>query len=260
MKIILLVIIMLVNSISFANEPNAKRLLLSTLRNGDYAHAGDAEAIDLVLKQIAGINHQAQVLDVGCGFGGTLAYLKKQGFEHLYGIDINQDSINYAKSKYPDINFITLDMLKADSLDIKFDLIMLFNSIYAIQDKTKLLQVLNKIANPNAILVIFDYSSNYKETLEIKDFTGKTMYPIILNSFIPDLQKNNWKVIKTQDLSEQFITWYEQFLQKLNKEKSTLELKFLKTDIQQVQDSFSYFLSELKNKNMGGIVIYAQKK
>lgn len=264
MRILLVIFMMLHSTLSSANEPNAKRLLLSTLRDGDYAHAGDMQAIDLVLKEVLSINpniKNGKLLDVGCGFGGTLEYLKTQGFQDLYGIDINQASIDYARSKYAGINFIQMDALEADNLRDKFDLIVLFNSIYAISDKTKLLQFLNKIANPNAILVLFDYSvKDNKKTLDIKDFAGKTMYPIGLTPFSQNLKEANWNILQINDLSKQFIIWYEQFLDKLFKQKKSLESKFLKTDIEQVENSFSYFLSELKTEKLGGIVIYARKE
>lgn len=255
---------MLLNSItSSAGDPNSKRLLLSTLREGDYAHAGDREAIDLVLKKVIAINpgiKEGKVLDVGCGFGGTLDYLKVRDFKNLYGIDINLDSIDYAKAKYPGINFIKMDALEADHLETKFDLIMLFNSAYAIADKAKLLKALNKVVNPGSILVIFDYSiKGNEENLAIRDFAGMPMYPIKLDSISQDLKATNWSLLETEDLSHEFINWYDQFLQKLDQQKAHLESKFSKKDIDQVQSSFSYFLSELKAGRMGGVVIYARK-
>jgi phosphoethanolamine N-methyltransferase len=264
MKIFLVICMLLNSAISYVNQPNSKRLLLSTLRDGDYAHAGDKEAIDLVLETVLSINpniRNGKVLDVGCGFGGTLEYIKTQGFQHLYGIDMNQDSIDYAKAKYSGINFTQMDAFEADNLDDKFDLIILFNSIYAISDKEKLLQVLNKIANPNAILVIFDYSvKNNKKTLDIKDFAGKPMYPIDLTYLPQNLNETNWNILQINDLSKQYIIWYEQFLDKLHQQRKNLESKFLSTDIKQVENSFAYFLAELKTEKMGGIVIYAKKK
>jgi SAM-dependent methyltransferase len=262
---IFLVIFMLLNSIiSNANEPNAKRLLLSSLRGGDYAHAGDKEAINLVLEQVLTINPKiknGKVLDVGCGFGGTLEYLKLQGFKALSGIDINGDSITYAKTKYKDINFTILDALQADHLDDKFDLIIMFNSSYAIENKAKLFQALGKVANLSAILVIFDYAiESDNKTLAIKDFAGKAMYPIDLKSLPQNLEDANWNLLKTEDLSKQFIIWYEQFLDNLREQQQNLETKFLKTDIEQVDNSFAYFLSELKAKKLSGVVIYANKK
>lgn len=48
---------------------------LSFIRNGDYAHAGEEEAIELAMSGIEK-NPQRNILDVGCGLGGTANYLQ----------------------------------------------------------------------------------------------------------------------------------------------------------------------------------------
>ncbi len=268
MKLIIVIVIsMLLNPLnSFANQPNSKRLLLSYLRGGDYAHAGDTEAINMVLNRIRPINPNiisGNVLDMGCGFGGTLEYLKNKGFKHLYGLDINQDSINYAKTKYIGINFAHLDALNVESFfsDKKFDLVMLFNSAYAIEDKAELLLSIAKISKPGTILAIFDYSAiSQDKTLPILDFAGKQMKPIELKSLLIDLKKADWNLIEIEDLSLKFIIWYNNFLETLHKQENDLKQKFLNDDIQQIDATFSYILEQLKSKRMGGVIIYAIKK
>ena len=97
---------------------NQARLILSQLRGGDFTHAGDKEAIDMVvtkLKQEHPEVLKGNCLDVGCGFGGTADYLVKQGFKHVWGIDIDKSTIAYAKSKYtrpPQMNSISEINLK----------------------------------------------------------------------------------------------------------------------------------------------------
>lgn len=264
MKLLILLVMLFTPFISHGNNPTSKRLLLSALRNGDYAHAGDEDAIDLVIRQLLVTQphiKKGKVLDVGCGFGGTLGYLKTKGFTSLYGIDIHAEAIHYAQAKYSGITFETLNAFEAYRLGLKFDLIVLFNSVYAIHDKKKLLQVLNEISNPNAILVIFDYSAkDYGKTLDIKDFSGKPMYPIQITPFLEELRRTHWELLEIQDLSGQFFTWYDEFLTKLDQQRKALESTFSQSDIEQVEDSFTYFCSHLKTGKMGGVVIYAHKK
>lgn len=62
---------------------NSSRLLLSRVRGGDYAHAGDRKAIDIVLEKVLSLEPDLKskaVLDVGCGCGGTAQYCMKQVF------------------------------------------------------------------------------------------------------------------------------------------------------------------------------------
>src|ERR1700679_1547306 len=63
------------------------KAFLATVRGEDFAHAGEEEAIDLAF---AGIGAQPdwQVLDAGCGRGGTADYVNRHGWGNVVGIDI----------------------------------------------------------------------------------------------------------------------------------------------------------------------------
>lgn len=49
---------------------------------------------------------QLKILDIGCGLGQFLGYLKKQGFTNLFGIDINDESITACQKKGLDVEQI----------------------------------------------------------------------------------------------------------------------------------------------------------
>jgi 2-polyprenyl-3-methyl-5-hydroxy-6-metoxy-1,4-benzoquinol methylase len=52
---------------------------------------------------------EGKTLDVGCGIGRDTQWLCQQGY-HAIGIDASSSMLNYAKSLYPDVDFI-LDSL-----------------------------------------------------------------------------------------------------------------------------------------------------
>ncbi|WP_156411958.1 methyltransferase domain-containing protein, partial [Legionella bozemanae] len=64
--------------------------ILAMLREGDFAHPGETEAIELSLSPIAK-NSEARLLDVGCGLGGTAHYVQKKGWGTVTGVDIDSD-------------------------------------------------------------------------------------------------------------------------------------------------------------------------
>lgn len=261
------------NDLSAQNNqtPNSSRLLLAELRGGDYAHPGDEEAIDMVITQLLTLNSNiksGKMVDVGSGFGGTLNYLQQKGFQNLEGVDIDKAAVQYAKEKYPSISFHNVDALKITSVipENNLSLISLFSVLYAIKDKKQLLSELNKIAKPGAILLLFDYSlpmpSSQTTTtpLAIKDLSGKEIYPIQLNTISKDLKDTGWEIKEQKDLSENYKTWYKTLLSKLQSHKKELKLKFSEEDINKVEATFSYLLSQLEQGHLGGVVIYAYKK
>ena len=55
------------------------------------------------------------ILDVGCGFGGLLAYAQSKGIELDYtGIDVANNMIDWAGKNFPGANFICGDVLDVD--------------------------------------------------------------------------------------------------------------------------------------------------
>lgn len=267
-KLLYLIPLFLLGTILIRSKPeqppiNQLRLLLSELRGGDFAHAGDMESIDMVLtklKQNFPNVLEGNCIDVGCGFGGTADYLMKHGIKNIWGIDIDKTAIDYAKSKYKKINFLTQD---AASLSLKFNrdffsLMVLFNVMYAIEDKTSVLWQLAKIAKPGAILVIFDFSTT-ENNEPLLDLTEKTLRPICKKSIRQQLCETGWEVLEVRDLSDNFIQWYEQLLKKLDEKKNSLNGHFLEKDIAKFSATYVNILYQLRKRTLGGILIYAKR-
>ncbi|MGB9715130.1 MAG: class I SAM-dependent methyltransferase [Thermodesulfovibrionales bacterium] len=76
------------------------------------------------LISIAGDFSGKSVLDFGCGKGDFYGYLRTKGIDVLYcGIDINENLIEFARKKYPETEFIAIDIEETDfnrSFDIIF--------------------------------------------------------------------------------------------------------------------------------------------
>lgn len=66
-----------------------------------------------------------KVLEIGCGAGANISFLKNIGFEY-YGIDGSDTAINQCRKRFPDIknNLITGDFSESFKFEEKFDLIV----------------------------------------------------------------------------------------------------------------------------------------
>ena len=63
------------------------------------------------LLRISGNASGKTVLDFGCGKGDFYGFMKEKGFPlHYCGIDINKDLIELAMRKYPEAEFIVMDI------------------------------------------------------------------------------------------------------------------------------------------------------
>lgn len=75
----------------------------------------------LKLECLTIVPKSAKILDIGCGNGDDLRNLSLRGFEHLYGIDINQQLIMSAKGSDEKIHLSVQDATKTDFPDNYFD-------------------------------------------------------------------------------------------------------------------------------------------
>jgi len=246
-----------------ASNMNNARVLLTYLRGGDYAHAGDKEAVNMVIQKTLELSTKVQngpCLDIGSGFGGTANQFYHLGFHSIYGIDIDEMAVNYAKEHYPDIQFFTANATLISNIfepDF-FSFIYMFNVFYAIEDKATLLENLFKIAKPGAILALFDYTTE-QTSFSLKDLADKPMYPLVLRDLKKNLKETGWEIIEIINLSSQFLTWYEALLNKMEKEQLTLSNHFSKEDIKKVKATFNTIHQWLSSSLLGGAVVYARK-
>ena len=107
------------------------------------------------IKEIKGKIKKSSILDIGCGYGEFLSYMKKQKLD-CYGLELSEDAIDYIKKFKKGIKIKQFNITKG--LDgygkKKFDIISLLSVLEHSQDPIKLLKSINKILNKNGILII----------------------------------------------------------------------------------------------------------
>ena len=91
----------------FAMNSFRGKQVLALLRDGDFAHAGEEEAIERTLREVPK-NPERAILDAGCGRGGTAAYMQRNRWGQVTGIDREPRSIAHARDTYPEVRQSTL--------------------------------------------------------------------------------------------------------------------------------------------------------
>lgn len=237
--------------------------LVSYLRQGDFAHAGEVDAIDLVMRYFNKDMEQS-ILDAGCGLGGTAQYIQNQKWGTLSGFDIETEAVKYARENYPSVNFFSCDVADADQVINKsFDIICLFNSFYAFSDQHKALKVLNNLAKSGGKIALFDYSDPYENEQNPLFRPGSEnitpFIPIKLNKINLLLQNTGWAVLDTIDISSQYSKWYKQLIDNLVNNKAEILNKFNLDAFEHALNTYLKIKKSIDANALGGVIIYAQK-
>lgn len=103
-----------------------------------------------------------KIIDIGCGKGGLTHLLKKKN-NYVLGIDISETAVNIAKERFPDIDFVTLDVNNTGN----------FNEIS------------ESIGGANLVFSseVFSYIENWKDLLQ--EISNTTAY-FLISLYIPE--------------------------------------------------------------------------
>jgi len=206
------------------NSFEGKRIL-ALIRDGDYAHAGEEEAIEHAFRSIPK-NAEQWLLDVGCGRGGSAEYLRRNGWGHVEGIDRDTDSIEYARATYPKIGFHVCDVLDVPRTVARaFDIVYMLNAFYSFAQQHDALAAIRKVAKPDAQLVIFDYTLGATTNEESLAVGGQMFIPhaIRLPEIGTMLREAGWEPGVVEDLSAEYAGWYAVFVERIRLKQAEIE-------------------------------------
>jgi SAM-dependent methyltransferase len=234
------------------NDYKGKKFL-AAVRESDYAHAGEEDAIEITLSGIPK-NQNYSILDVGCGRGGTAHYVKEHGWGNVVGIDVDEESIAYAKQKYPDSKFYMCGAETASEVvSEQFDVIYFLNVLYAVGDRPKALKSLRKLAKPDSLICLFDYFSYQPEKFP-KDILSRS--PSTLDELNQLFDSGGWKIETLSNLDQEYIDWYSEFLARFTRPE--LHKTYDENEIKAVRAKYQSLLDSLETKVLGGVLIVSR--
>lgn len=233
--------------------------ILSLVREGDYAHAGEEEAIELSL---AGIEKDVRrlILDAGCGRGGTADYLHRNGWGRVIGIDVEPKSVKAARENYPNIEFLVCDVCDVEHrVEEAPDIICMFNAYYCFEDQSGALAALSRIARPGTRMIIFDHV----------DRGGYQDAPLLDAGelFLPDpprlaevrerLASTGWCVLDIAEIHDIYIGWYARLVEKIERSRDKIHAVAGQQGYDHVLALYRGLLNAALQKKLGAAVITA---
>ena len=125
-----------------------------------------AECSQKLLRKLISLDSTAlqkanDVLDLGCGKGGSLRELAKLTKAKLHGLDVREDHVRIARSAYPACKVSVGDACSMPYGDESFDVIVCLESAFHYQSKARFLNEARRVLRPGGVLLIADiyYSS-----------------------------------------------------------------------------------------------------
>jgi SAM-dependent methyltransferase len=95
------------------------------------------------------------ILDIGCGTGGLLAFLRQNNYPNLQGIDYSDNSIHFSKLRNLNVRKHSIDDVLTVFQKQKFDVIIC-NDVFYCLDKIQIISALQNIGTllkPNGIFL-----------------------------------------------------------------------------------------------------------
>ena len=241
------------------NSSLGKRIL-ALARAGDYAHAGEEEAIRLALEPVPRIGSQF-LLDAGCGRGGTAHFVQENGWGRVTGFDIEGESVAQAQARYPELEFVVCDVLDiARHVRRSYDVIYAFNAFYAFPDQLGALHALRSVARPGAQLVIFEYVD--RGGFAATEFAGMEeaahWQPLRLASLTGTWAEAKWGVESIRELHAEYERWYVALMHRLEARQAEIIALAGEETYRYVWRLYRLLLDAIERGALGGAVIYAK--
>lgn len=177
---------------------------------------------DKFLKQHLKLSDDKKILELGCGIGGLLYFLKKSGCENYLGVDISEEQLSICQK------YVTTKVLNEDVLSFlknhnhKYDLIVLLDLIEHLgKDKIiQFIELLYKTLDMNGRILLrtpnmgslFGLRSRYIDFTHEVGFTEESIKQVFNQSDFSKVQVHNTYIGKKRLFA---VKCYQRILEKL---------------------------------------------
>nr|XP_053627594.1 uncharacterized protein LOC128685104 isoform X4 [Cherax quadricarinatus]XP_053627595.1 uncharacterized protein LOC128685104 isoform X5 [Cherax quadricarinatus] len=170
--------------------------------------------MDFLIK--LGLRPGQQVLDVGCGTGGSAFFMARYYGVYVHGIDLSSNMINLAQERLAreDVNvsdkvqFQVADITKVQFDTASFDIIYSRDTVLHIADKEGLYKTLYRWLKPGGTLFVTDYCrGDRKHSQEFLDYVKQRGYDLrTVREYEQVLQEAGYTQVEAVDLTKTFIS------------------------------------------------------
>jgi ubiquinone/menaquinone biosynthesis C-methylase UbiE len=142
----------------------------------DEAFLAGAEAMTEHVCEAAGVRDGQRILEVGCGFGGTIAHMNDcLSNVELVGLNIDERQVRRARGTVAarptnTVQFVVGDACKLPFGEASFDVVMAVECIFHFPSRRTFLSEARRVLRPGGKVTISDFIVNARKFAEMSDW------------------------------------------------------------------------------------------
>jgi SAM-dependent methyltransferase len=109
--------------------------------------------LGLIVKRFTDRSRQLAMLEIGCGIGGVVAELRRVPNLRLTASEIYLQGLRYARSRFPDVDFIQLDATNMP-FQGRFDIVGAFDVLEHIQADDRVMHAVHQSLRPGGVFIV----------------------------------------------------------------------------------------------------------
>ena len=240
------------------NSATGKRLL-ALVRDGDYAHPGEEEAIRLLLAGVCP-DGRRRILDAGCGSGGTAAWIQARGYGAVTGLEIDAETVRLARGRHPEITVVGGDVQRAaEALSGPFDLIYSMTALYAVPDQRAALKQLGALAAPSAELRLVEYADPAgRFAAATQEHPGNAWWqPLDPRRLDGLFAGSGWMPAEVRDLGLELERWYVDLCRRITDRRAAITRELGADWFELAHAEYAGILEMVRGGQLSGLLVRA---
>jgi len=174
--------------------------------------------------ELAGLQPEMEVLDVGCGIGGPARTLAEEYGCVVHGIDLVDEYIEAAEELTKRVGmsdrvaFTTADALRIPFPDSRFDAAFMEHVSMNIPDKKVLFREIGRVLRPDGVFADYVICAGLESPVQYPvpwSDDGRASFLILPDEYVRQVEGAGFVISKQLDLTAKSLAWIEEVIVKM---------------------------------------------